>query len=120
MIIMLMLILATIFREESMITIAMIILMILPICINFQSYTLLVVILSNLLLVLVTIMKEEVISVFSMFLIILSCKYLLIICIGICLFAVIFSIIKCQCIGRELNFVVAYSLLCVALYLVSH
>ena len=54
----------------------------------------------NLPLMLANIMREEEIRALFMFLLYLKCKLMIIMCIV----AVTYSYIKCQCIGRELDF----------------
>jgi hypothetical protein len=108
-------VLAIILREESMLMIAMIHLMILSIWLNLLSCVPLVDILLNLLPMLATTMKE-VISALLIYKQLEMCKYIIFICIGLPQFAVIYSHIRYQCIVRKLNFVVASFILGVALY----
>jgi hypothetical protein len=110
--------LSTILKEESMLMIDIIHLLIIFPCHSIPSCMLQMVTLLNLFLMLVTIMKEEVISFLFMLLIIISCIYLQLICNGIPLFLCDLFIWKCQCIGRKINFSVACYIFCVALYCV--
>ena len=111
--IMFMMFLAIILREERILMIYMIVPIILYMLPSLHNCTNLIVMWSNLLPLLVTIMKEEVIDALFMLLII-CCIHLLIICICLLPFAVTHSYTRCQCIGRKLGFVATVSISCVA------
>ena len=68
---------------------------------------------------LANIMREEEIRALFMFLLYLKCKLLIIICIGYHKVAAIYSCIKCQCIGRELDLKVNGYMLCGVLHMLS-
>jgi hypothetical protein len=99
---MFMMFLAIILREENMLIARMIVLIILYMFPSLRSHTNLIVVLSNLFPLLVTIMREEEGLIF-MFLCYLKYNILIIICIAYHKIIVIYSYIKCQCIGKELD-----------------
>jgi hypothetical protein len=86
--------------------------MILFMCLNYLRLMILMVIWLDLLILLATTMKEEVMRGFIMLLIIISRKGLLLIYIGWLIFIVIHSYTKCLCIERKLDFVVITFVLC--------
>ena len=114
--IMFMMFLAIILREENMLISYMIVLIILYMFLSLQSCTNLIVVLSNLVPLLVTIMREEERLIF-MFLCYLKCNLLIITCIGYHKIAAIYSYIKCQCIEKELDLKVNGLMFCVVLFM---
>ena len=113
-----MVLLAIILREENTLIAHIIVLIILYMFLSLQSCTNLIVLLSNLLPLLVTIMREEERLVF-MFLCYLKCNLLITTCIGYHKIAAIYSYIKCQCIGSGLDLKVNGLMFCGVLLMLS-
>ena len=107
-------IILTIFKEESMLMNSITKSITLFMCLEYLSCIIQMAILSNLLLVIATTMKEEVTSALLMFVEIIGCTHQLVLCIVTLLFVVIHSSIKCPCIGRKWDFVAIVSISCVA------
>jgi hypothetical protein len=89
---------------------------------NYLRLMILMVIWLDLLKLLATTMKEEVIRALIMLLILISCKVFLLIYIGRLLFIVIHSYTKCLCVEKKLDFVDITFVFCFSLYqvLTSH
>ena len=114
--IMFMVLLAIILREENTLIAHIIVLIIRYMFLSLQSCTNLIVVLSNLVPLLVTIMREEERLIF-MFLCYLKCNLLIITYIGYHKIAAIYSYIKCQCIEKELDLKVNGLMFCVVLFM---
>ena len=116
--IMFMVLLAIILRGENTLIAHMIVLILLYMFLSLQSCTILIVLLSNLFLLLVTNMREVERLIF-MLLCYLKFNLLIITCIGYHKIAAIYSYIKCQCIGKELDLKVNGLMFCGALFMLS-
>ena len=105
-----------ILRGENTLIAHMIVLIILYVFLRLQSCTNLIVLLSNLLPLLATIMREEERLIF-MLLCHLKHNLLIITCIGYHKMAAIYSSIKYQCIGKELDLKVNGLMFCGVLFM---
>ena len=99
---MFMVLLAIIFRGKNTLISHMIVLIILYMFLRLQSCTSLIVLLSNLLPLLATVMRDEE-SLTFMLLCYLKHNLLIITCIAYHKMDAIYSYIKCQCIEKELD-----------------
>ena len=114
--IMFMVLLAIILRGENILIAHLIVLIILYMSLSLQSCTNLIFVLSHLLPLLVTTMREEERLIF-IFLCYLKCNLMIITCIGYHKIAVIYSYIECQCIGKELDLKVSGLMFCGVLFM---